>query len=58
MILMAVAVFGFALLRLAYTLVNGKRVKLTAGWTEEQLEEETNSTERIGDHKKTFLYGY
>jgi len=58
MILMAVAVVGFALIRLAYTLLNGERVRLTAGWTEEELEQEAQSEDRVGDHKKTFLYGY
>jgi hypothetical protein len=58
MILVAVAIFGFILIRLSYIQLNRKRTNMTAGWTEEDFEEEARSEVRLGDHKQTFLYGY
>jgi hypothetical protein len=58
MILVAVAIFGFILIRISYMLLNRKRENMTAGWTEEEFEEEARSEVRLGDHKRTFLYGY
>jgi hypothetical protein len=57
-ILIAVAVSGFILVRSSYMLLNRKRKRVTADWTEEQFEDEANSEERKHDYKMTFLYGY
>ena len=58
MILLAVAQVGFLLIRGSYMLLNRKRRRETAGWTEEQFAEEERNEDRRGDHKKTYIYGY
>ncbi|AEO64589.1 uncharacterized protein THITE_2110885 [Thermothielavioides terrestris NRRL 8126] len=58
MILIAVGMVGFVFIRVMYMLENRRRRKILATWTEENFIEEMSSTERRGDQRYTFIYGY
>lgn len=58
MILIAVGMIGFIFIRGMYMLENRKRRKILESWTEENFIDELNSSERRGDQRYTFIYGY
>lgn len=58
MILSAVGMLGFLFVRTMYMLVNRKRRKITATWTEDDFVNEQASSERRGDQRYTWIYGY
>ncbi|GAB1317091.1 hypothetical protein MFIFM68171_07301 [Madurella fahalii] len=58
MIMRAVGMIEFIFIRVMYMLDNKKRRKEIATWDEDRFEEEQNSTERRGDRRKTWIYGY
>ncbi|KAK0634128.1 major facilitator superfamily domain-containing protein [Immersiella caudata] len=58
MIMSVVGMVGFVFIRIMYMLENKKRGKEIATWDEDRFEEEKNSTERRGDQRKTWIYGY
>ncbi|KAK3315610.1 major facilitator superfamily domain-containing protein [Apodospora peruviana] len=58
MIMSAVGILGFILIRAIYMLENKKRRREIATWDEDRFEEEQNSAERRGDQRKTWIYGY
>ncbi len=58
MILMAVGMVGFTFVRVMYMLENRNRRKVMATWDEHDFIEEENSTERRGDQRRTWIYGY
>ncbi|KAF2673481.1 MFS general substrate transporter [Microthyrium microscopicum] len=58
LISLGAAVVGFLLIRLSYMQVNRKRRTETALWTEQEFAQEMESSERRGDRKRTFVYGY
>ncbi|KAM7183216.1 Major facilitator superfamily domain containing protein [Naviculisporaceae sp. PSN 640] len=58
MIMSAVGILGFISIRVMYMMENKKRRKEIATWDEDRFEEEQNSTERRGDQRKTWIYGY
>jgi hypothetical protein len=58
MILTAVGMLGFVFVRVMYMLENRKRRKIIADWDEHDFIEEQNSTERRGDQRYTWMYGY
>ena len=58
MVMSAVGMLGFVFIRVMYMWENKKRRKEIATWDEDRFEEEQNSTERRGDQRKTWIYGY
>ena len=58
MILIAVGMVGFLGIRVAYMLENRKRRRIIADWDEDRFLLEQNSTERRGDQRYTWIYGY
>jgi disulfide bond formation protein DsbB len=58
MILISLGCLGYLAMRAVLMFENKRRAKVIAGWTDEQYEEERRTTERRGDHKLTFVYGY
>ncbi|KAK4141786.1 uncharacterized protein C8A04DRAFT_30631 [Dichotomopilus funicola] len=58
MILSAVGMLGFLFVRGMLMLENRRRRKIVAGWTEEDYIREQESTERRGDQRYTWVYGY
>jgi hypothetical protein len=52
-----VAWIGYASYRLTLKVVNRRRAKILAGWTEEQIEMEKTDDVRYADKKYTFVYG-
>ncbi|KAK4150819.1 allantoate transport protein [Chaetomidium leptoderma] len=58
MILTAVGMVGFLFVRGIYILENKKRRKIIAGWDKYNFIEEQNSSERRGDQRYIWIYGY
>ena len=58
MVLMAVGMVGFLFIRAMYMLENRNRRRAMATWDEQDFMEEQNSTERRGDKRRTWIYGY
>ena len=52
-----VAWIGYASYRFTLKVVNRRRAKILAGWTEEQIEMEKTDDVRYADKKYTFVYG-
>jgi hypothetical protein len=57
MILMAIGIVGFAVMRVLYMWENRSRAKKIQDWSETQLDEERRSLVRRGDQRWTFVYG-
>jgi hypothetical protein len=58
MILISMGAGGYVAMRGVYMFLNRKRAGLIEGWTPEQFEEEWRNSERRGNRKLTFVYGY
>ena len=58
MILIAIGLLGFLSIRVVYMTINRNRDRKMANWTESDFAQENQSTERRGDQKLTFRYGY
>lgn len=58
MCMSAAGMIGFVFIRVMYMWENKKRRQEIAIWDEDRFEEEQNSTERRGDQRKTWIYGY
>lgn len=58
MAMSAVGILGFLSVRGMYMVENKRRRKEIATWDEDRFEEEQNSTQRRGDQRKTWIYGY
>lgn len=57
MILIAIGMLGFLMMRGVYMWENRWRVRKVMNWSEEQLDEERRSLVRRGDQRWTFVYG-
>ncbi|KAK0654793.1 major facilitator superfamily domain-containing protein [Cercophora newfieldiana] len=57
-IMSVVGMAGFVFIRLMYMYENRKRRREISTWDEDRFEEEQNSTERRGDQRTTWIYGY
>lgn len=57
-IIMAVGAVGLVFIRFMYRLENKKRAAKIANWDEADFGAEAASTERRGDQRQTFMYGY
>jgi MFS family permease len=58
MILIAIGMVGFLFVRAAYMFENRRRRKIIADWDDARFEDEQRSTERRGDQRLTWIYGY
>ncbi|KAF2108087.1 hypothetical protein BDV96DRAFT_616595 [Lophiotrema nucula] len=58
MILIAIGAIGFLSIRILLMWINHKRVRVISTWRAESFEKGRLSTERRGDPKLTFRYGY
>jgi hypothetical protein len=58
MILIAVGMVGFLFVRAMYMLENRRRRKIRETWMQQDFIDEQNSTERRGDQRYTWVYGY
>lgn len=58
MVLMAVGSLGLVFVRYSYKWENKKRSREIASWDEQDFAAEASSTERRGDQRRTFMYGF
>lgn len=58
MIIVSVGAAGFAAMRCVYVFLNKRRARIIEEWTEEEFVEEWRNSERRGNRKLTFVYGY
>lgn len=58
MIIVSIGAAGYVAMRCVYVFLNKRRERITEGWTEEDFEEEWQNSERRGNRKLTFVYGY
>lgn len=56
--IMAFGALGLIFIRIMYMLENKRRAAEIAAWDEDRFIEESNSLERRGDQRRTFIYGY
>lgn len=58
MIIVSIGAAGYVAMRCVYVFLNKRRARITQGWTEEDFEAEWRNSERRGNRKLTFVYGY
>lgn len=58
MVLITIGAIGFVVMRILLMLENKRRARIISTWEYEDFEAENVSTERRGDMKLSFRYGY